>query len=110
MDGWRGLGLDSAPNTGNNGVHGSASPLEGLFEARNWLGAAACPGGRGGGGGGGGGGSLSFGSALLAAGVPAAALEDWARDPEVVLGQGARGGLFDALEGLDAPACLAKVT
>ena len=33
------LGLDSEPNVGDNGVHASASPFEGLFERMNWVGA-----------------------------------------------------------------------
>jgi hypothetical protein len=32
------LGLDTKPDTGNNGLHASASPLEGLAERMNWLG------------------------------------------------------------------------
>ena len=30
-------GLASAPNTGDNGVHASASPFEGFAERTNWL-------------------------------------------------------------------------
>jgi hypothetical protein len=36
---WKELGLAAAPNGGENGVHGSASPLEGLAERMNWVGA-----------------------------------------------------------------------
>lgn len=32
-----GLGLSSIPNKGDNGVHASASPFEGLVEKSNWL-------------------------------------------------------------------------
>eukprot|EP00930_Biecheleria_cincta_P104596 TRINITY_DN9697_c0_g1_i12.p1 TRINITY_DN9697_c0_g1~~TRINITY_DN9697_c0_g1_i12.p1 ORF type:complete len:136 (-),score=13.03 TRINITY_DN9697_c0_g1_i12:3-377(-) len=35
---WVSLGLASEPSTGENGVHASASPLEGLAEKVNWLG------------------------------------------------------------------------
>ena len=35
---WKSLGLKSEPNVGDNGVHASASPLEGLFERMNWWG------------------------------------------------------------------------
>jgi len=35
---WQELGLKSEPNVGDNGVHGSASPLEALAEKVNWLG------------------------------------------------------------------------
>ena len=37
MTQWRGLGLKEVPNTGDNGVHASASPFEGLAERKNWL-------------------------------------------------------------------------
>ena len=36
---WESLGLAAKPNVGDNGVHGSASPFEGLAERLNWLGA-----------------------------------------------------------------------
>lgn len=32
------LGLSKPPDKGDNGVHASASPLEGLAEKKNWLG------------------------------------------------------------------------
>merc|ERR1712087_1080222 len=35
---WKQLGLPSEPNTGDNCVHASASPFEGLAERMNWLG------------------------------------------------------------------------
>jgi hypothetical protein len=34
---WKQLGLQSPPNVGDNGVHASASPFEGLAERMNWL-------------------------------------------------------------------------
>lgn len=34
---WRSLCLEASPNTSDNGVHASASPLEGLRERRIWL-------------------------------------------------------------------------
>ena len=36
---WEALGLAAAPNVGDNGVHASASPFEGMAERMNWLGA-----------------------------------------------------------------------
>ena len=36
FDKWEELGLAKQPSTGENGVHASASPLEGLFERMNW--------------------------------------------------------------------------
>merc|ERR1712087_59482 len=53
---WQQLGLSAEPNTGNNGVHASASPFEALAERANWLGASLA--------------KDSFGKALLASGVP----------------------------------------
>jgi len=37
---WQSLKLKSVPNTGDNGVHASASPFEALAERSNWLGAS----------------------------------------------------------------------
>merc|ERR1719277_1866625 len=34
---WQSLGLKSEPNTGDNGVHASASPFEAMAERMNWL-------------------------------------------------------------------------
>lgn len=34
---WEALGLAYEPNTGDNCVHASASPFEGLAERMNWL-------------------------------------------------------------------------
>ena len=36
-DNWRTLDLPAQPNTGDNGVHASASPFEALAERANWL-------------------------------------------------------------------------
>ena len=38
LEQFKGLGLSSIPNKGDNGVHASASPFEGLAEKANWLG------------------------------------------------------------------------
>jgi hypothetical protein len=37
LDQWEALGLKSMPNTGDNGVHASASPSDALAERANWL-------------------------------------------------------------------------
>ena len=37
---WKGLGLKAPCNGGDNAVHASASPLEGMAERTNWLGVA----------------------------------------------------------------------
>jgi len=98
MKDWKSLGLTSAPNTGDNGVHASASPFEGLAERMNWLGVPLT--------------GDSFGQRLLSAGVPAKTIEAWTIDPQVAL-PGPSGGkthkkgsLFDQLEDLDAAECL----
>ena len=91
---WQDLGQKTAPNVGDNGVHASASPFEGLAERANWLGAdlAADP----------------FGASLVEAGVPLETIKAWSVDPRVKLdAAGAEGSIFDALEDQDAPQCLA---
>lgn len=98
FDTYQDLGLSDVPNKGDNGVHGSASPLEGLGEKMNWLQRPIH--------------KDSFGQALLAEGIPADLIKQWTLDPQVKLTQddgSTRGSIFDALEGLDAPACLAKL-
>jgi hypothetical protein len=97
FSGWEGLGLASAPNTGDNGVHASASPFEGLGERKNWLKTALS--------------DDTFGKALLAAGVSTEFITAGTVDPQVVLpgDDGKKGSLFDQLEDLDFDECLAKV-
>jgi hypothetical protein len=86
---WVNLGLKTVPDTGDNGVHASASPFEGLCERLNWLKAPLE--------------ADEFGAQLLAAGVPADTIREWSVDPQV------KGrSLFDSLEDLDASACIAK--
>jgi len=90
---WAQLGLPSEPNTGDNGVHASASPFEGLAEKVNWLhsSVAADP----------------FGQALVAAGVPEASLRQWMGDPPVMF-EGKLQSLFGIFEDLDAQPCIEK--
>ena len=68
---WESLGLASAPNTGDNGVHASASPFEGLAERSNWLKTAVA--------------DDPFGAALLGAGVSAEFVAAGTVDPQVLL-------------------------
>ena len=92
---WKSLGLKSEPNVGDNGVHASASPFEGLAERLNWLGASLA--------------DDSFGGALLKAGLDEATIKAWSVDPQVTLdADGAKGSIFDALEDLDVDACIEK--
>ena len=93
---WEKLGLASAPNTGDNGVHASASPFEGLAERTNWLKSSIK--------------DDPFGAALLAAGVSEDFLTKGTVDPQVSKpGEEKKGSLFDALEDMDYADCLAKV-
>ena len=66
---WEALGLSSAPDTGNNGVHASASPFEGLAERINWL---QLPMKR-----------DAFARLLLDGGIPEATIKEWSVDPQV---------------------------
>jgi hypothetical protein len=92
---WEKLGLGAPPDTGNNGVHASASPFEGFAERANWLGVRAS--------------EDEFGRALLRAGLPEEMIRAWAVDPQVTLEAGeGKGSLFDQLEDLDVGPCLAK--
>ena len=100
LDEYRKLGLASKPNTGDNGVHASASPFEALAERNNWLGKSIE--------------EDSYGKGLLAAGVPMEVIEKWSGDCQVsVEGETKEGktmSVFDTLEDLDADAVLAKVS
>jgi hypothetical protein len=92
---WEELGLPRACSGSENGVHASASPLEGLGEKMNWLRKAAA--------------DEPFGSALLRHGLSEERISAWCCDCRVKLdADGNEGGLFDALEDIDAPDCIAK--
>jgi nucleoside diphosphate kinase len=93
---WKELGLSEEPNVGDNGVHASASPFEGLAERLNWVGASIK--------------DDAFGQALLSAGIDEAWIKDGANDPQVDLGEGKKGSLFDAVEDTDAEECVGKLT
>ena len=90
---YKSLGIANEPFTGENGVHASASPLEGLAERANWLGANIT--------------KDTFGAALMKAGVSKKTIEAWSVDPQVTHAEG-KGSVFDLLEDLDADACVAK--
>jgi nucleoside diphosphate kinase len=90
---WQALKLKAVPNTGDNGVHASASPFEALAERANWLGAELS--------------TDPFGRALLASGVPLKSIKAWTDDPPVSF-EGKKQSLFDLLEDLDGKECLQK--
>eukprot|EP01062_Namystynia_karyoxenos_P000605 TRINITY_DN10220_c0_g1_i1.p1 TRINITY_DN10220_c0_g1~~TRINITY_DN10220_c0_g1_i1.p1 ORF type:complete len:339 (+),score=165.41 TRINITY_DN10220_c0_g1_i1:114-1130(+) len=94
LAGWKDLGLDSEPNVGDNAVHASASPFEGLAERMNWL-EIPCS-------------KDDYCQRMVAAGIPEETIKQWSVDPQVNIGGGKKGSLFDALEDLDATPCLEK--
>jgi hypothetical protein len=95
LDKFTELGLRESPNKGDNGVHASASPFEGLAEKINWLGKSIE--------------SESFGKALLDAGLSQETIKEWSVDPRITMQDGSQGSVFDALEDMDAEDCLAKL-
>ena len=92
---WKELGLKAEPNTGDNGVHASASPFEGLAERMNWLEVKPA--------------DDAFGAAIIDAGLDEDTLAKWILDPVLPYGDGNSGSLFDLLEDTDAPACASKI-
>lgn len=94
------MGLKSKPNTGDNGVHASASPFEALAERANWLGANVE--------------EDAFGKGLIAAGASKKTISKWSGDLQVAVeGETAPNktmSVFDTLEDLDADTSLAKVS
>lgn len=91
---WQDLGLTAAPNTGDNGVHASASPFEAMAERTNWLGVSIA--------------EDEFGKRLLDAGMSEEMIKAWSVDPAVNQPGGEKGSIFDALEDMDSNECLAK--
>ena len=90
MSRWEELGLGQQPSTGQNGVHGSASPLEGLAEKANWLGTKLE--------------DDAFGKSLVALGVPADTVISWTRDCQI---EGV-GSVFDHFEDTNVDDCYMK--
>ena len=86
---WNRLGLATAPNTGDNGVHASASPFEAMVERMNWLKISVA--------------DDVFGRKLLGVGITAETLLLWGRDP-LVNGR----SIFDTLEELNSGECIAE--
>lgn len=99
LDTYEELGLKARPNTGDNGVHASASPFEALAERMNWLGANIE--------------DDDFGKGLYAAGVSEDEIKLWATDAQVQVDGETESGktmsVFDTFEDLDADDLLAKV-
>jgi len=95
FDNWQALGLTTKPDTGDNGVHASASPFEGLAERVNWLGVKIE--------------RDEFGCGLLAVGIPIVTVESWFSDPQVTV-DGKKQSIFDTLEDMNAGEVLKEVT
>jgi len=93
---WQELGLTSAPNTGDNGVHASASPFEAMAERNNWLGVPLE--------------EDHFGAKLQSAGISIDWIKAGCVDPQVKQGaSGKMGSLFDAVEDTDFEECCLKL-
>jgi len=104
--GWKGFGLVGRPDKGTNGIHASASPLEGMSERCNWLGR-----------------SLNddpLAKELKKFGITKKELVEWCKDPRMKIGcddgeddsdvpKWHEGGLFDAVEDLDVGDCLERL-
>eukprot|EP01061_Rhynchopus_euleeides_P035614 TRINITY_DN5_c0_g2_i1.p1 TRINITY_DN5_c0_g2~~TRINITY_DN5_c0_g2_i1.p1 ORF type:complete len:436 (+),score=247.33 TRINITY_DN5_c0_g2_i1:83-1390(+) len=96
MKDWEGLGLKEQPNVGDNGVHASASPFEGLAERMNWVRESVE--------------KNPFGKLLVSAGLTKKQIKEWSVDPQVKINDaGEKKSLFDSVEDLDAPACVNKL-
>lgn len=94
---WEKLGLAKQPDTGDNGVHASASPYEGLAEHMNWLKMKPE--------------NCAFGQTMMKCGISAETISAWSTDPQVVIdSSGKKGSCFDALEDMDSLACAAEAT
>jgi nucleoside diphosphate kinase len=91
---WQELGLASEPNTGLNGVHASASPLEAMYERMNWLGVPCA--------------EDTFGNYLLQCQVAPEFIDHCAVDPQVNMPDGSTGSVWDYLEDADASTCVDK--
>jgi diadenosine tetraphosphate (Ap4A) HIT family hydrolase/nucleoside diphosphate kinase len=91
---WKDLGLEAEPNVGENAIHASASPFEGLSERMNWLN-FKCE-------------IDSFGAKMLEAGISMKTIKEWCKDPQVNTGE-KMGSCYDALEDMDAADCLEKL-
>lgn len=95
LESYKELGLTSEPNKGDNGVHASASPFEGLAEKMNWMGLGIT--------------DDAFGRALLDAGLSPATIKAWSVDPRVTVSEGEKASVFDTLEDVDVGDCLKKL-
>jgi nucleoside diphosphate kinase len=96
MKDWEALGLAKAPDVGDNGVHASASPFEAMAERVNWMSVPLE--------------EDAFGQAMLSAGFSHEWIKAGCVDPQISLGDGSKGSLYDAVEDMDATECLNKMS
>merc|ERR1719440_1880876 len=68
---WKELGLKAQPDVGDNGMHASASPFEGLAERNNWLSIPIK--------------DDNFGKLLLNAGLTEPIIKAWSVVPQVTI-------------------------
>jgi nucleoside diphosphate kinase len=90
---WKEQGLPALPDTGDNGIHASASPFEAMSERMNWLNVELD--------------DDDFAKGMMASGISAETINLWRNDPQVVVGD-AKVSLFDSLEDMSSKECLAK--
>jgi len=93
---WKDLGLPAEPDVGDNGVHGSASPLEGLAERANWLATPVA--------------EDTFGARLVKAGLTEDLIKAWCKDPQVTTADGKTGSVFDQLEDMNSAPCVDRIS
>jgi len=101
LDQYKELGLATKPNTGDNGVHASASPFEAMAERVNWLGVSPT--------------EDSFAKGMLSTNaVTPQTIALWSGDEQVTVDgetePGKKMSVFDTLEDLDADQVLAKLS
>eukprot|EP00439_Symbiodinium_sp_Y106_P073932 s989_g14.t1 len=87
---WEELGLTEKPNVGDNGMHASASPFEGFAERNNWLSQSVQ--------------DDTFGAEMLKL-MAEGQIKDWSVDPQIQIGDGKQGSVFDQLEDLNVMDC-----
>mmetsp|Transcript_8621 Transcript_8621/g.12529 ORF Transcript_8621/g.12529 Transcript_8621/m.12529 type:complete len:340 (-) Transcript_8621:166-1185(-) len=95
FDRYKELGLSSPPDTNDNCIHASASPLEGIAEKKNWMSKQII--------------DDKFGRALLSQGLTQKLLVDkFFKNPDVDIPNqmGKKGSLFALVEDMDAKECL----
>jgi nucleoside diphosphate kinase len=86
---WQAHDLKTEPNVGDNVVHASASPFEGMCERMNWL-ETPCR-------------QDAYCRALVNRGIKEDTIKAWSCDPQVKLdASGKKGSIWDALEDTDA--------